>query len=386
MHFHLAKTCDPHASRNCQPKQAYAGWAQQLWLTQLNQALGYKAEIEHFRRIRTDCSATVAGCNMGRMYWQTNDIWQGASWASVDYTGRYKIVQYSVQQAYAPVLLSADGNALHNTFSVTMINDHPYAHSHLTGEVKLTMWSWGSAVPLKSWVVPYDAPPASATRVMGGTFQAMLSAGGCADATQCFLRLAAFNGSATSGGKAVSSNYLLLAPFYDVTTMQAPRLNVSSVRAVKHHAAQPYENAFAVTVTAAAPAAFVWLETRFPGRWSDNGFMMTEPSIELTYFQDTSSHFQVPPDQLPQAAAAVETNPNGKGGNVVGRSLAFSSGKAGGRAPVGNVSAAEIAEDLNGCRWSNPQSPGDAPKLALRPGKGSLFSLADTSPEYTGGA
>jgi beta-mannosidase len=34
---------------------------------------------------------------MGRMYWQTNDIWQGASWASVDYTGRYKMVQYFVQ-------------------------------------------------------------------------------------------------------------------------------------------------------------------------------------------------------------------------------------------------------------------------------------------------
>ena len=64
MHFHLAKTCDPASSNNCQLKQQYAGWAQQLWLTQLNQALGYKAEIEHFRRIRTDCSQSVPGCNM----------------------------------------------------------------------------------------------------------------------------------------------------------------------------------------------------------------------------------------------------------------------------------------------------------------------------------
>jgi hypothetical protein len=45
----------------------YSGWAMQLWLTQLNQAEGYKHEIEHFRRIRTDCSEKVAGCNMGRM-------------------------------------------------------------------------------------------------------------------------------------------------------------------------------------------------------------------------------------------------------------------------------------------------------------------------------
>ena len=45
MHFHLAKTCDPKTMKNCQLKQQYAGWAQQLWLTQLNQALGYKAEV-----------------------------------------------------------------------------------------------------------------------------------------------------------------------------------------------------------------------------------------------------------------------------------------------------------------------------------------------------
>ena len=44
-------------------------------------------------QIRTDCSETVPGCNLGRMYWQTNDIWQGASWAAIDYTGRYKMVQ-----------------------------------------------------------------------------------------------------------------------------------------------------------------------------------------------------------------------------------------------------------------------------------------------------
>ena len=48
--------------------------------------------MEHFRRIRTDCSDVVPGCNMGRMYWQTNDIWHGASWAAVDYTGRYEMI------------------------------------------------------------------------------------------------------------------------------------------------------------------------------------------------------------------------------------------------------------------------------------------------------
>jgi hypothetical protein len=39
-------------------------------MTQVNQAVGYKVEVEHFRRIRSECSVDTPGCNMGRMYWQ----------------------------------------------------------------------------------------------------------------------------------------------------------------------------------------------------------------------------------------------------------------------------------------------------------------------------
>jgi hypothetical protein len=71
MHFHLPADWWPycHVEQHCWPELQYTEWATMLWLTQLNQALGYKAEVEHFRRIRTDCSAEVPGCNMGRMYW-----------------------------------------------------------------------------------------------------------------------------------------------------------------------------------------------------------------------------------------------------------------------------------------------------------------------------
>ena len=63
---------------------------------------------------------------MGRMYWQTNDIWQGASWAAVDYTGRYKMVQYFTTHFYAPFLVSAAGSAVHGTFELAVINDDAF--------------------------------------------------------------------------------------------------------------------------------------------------------------------------------------------------------------------------------------------------------------------
>lgn len=69
-----------------------------LYASQLLQAEAIKCGVEHFRRNRGRC--------MGTLYWQLNDIWPGASWASIDYFGRYKALQYYAQRFYSPVLLS----------------------------------------------------------------------------------------------------------------------------------------------------------------------------------------------------------------------------------------------------------------------------------------
>ena len=43
---------------------------------------------------------------MGALYWQLNDIWPVASWASIDYYGRYKALQYVAKRFYSPVIIS----------------------------------------------------------------------------------------------------------------------------------------------------------------------------------------------------------------------------------------------------------------------------------------
>ena len=43
---------------------------------------------------------------MGALYWQLNDIWPVASWASIDYYGRYKALQYFAKRFFAPVMIS----------------------------------------------------------------------------------------------------------------------------------------------------------------------------------------------------------------------------------------------------------------------------------------
>ena len=69
-----------------------------LWLSQMLQGLAMKYAVEHWRRNMPRC--------MGALYWQLNDCWPVASWASIDSLGRWKALQYMAKQFNAPVLVS----------------------------------------------------------------------------------------------------------------------------------------------------------------------------------------------------------------------------------------------------------------------------------------
>jgi beta-mannosidase len=70
-----------------------------VYLTQLLQAECVRTGVEYWRRNR---------CTSGALYWQLNDCWPVASWASLDYYGRWKALHYAARRFYAPVLLSAE--------------------------------------------------------------------------------------------------------------------------------------------------------------------------------------------------------------------------------------------------------------------------------------
>ncbi len=71
-----------------------------LYASQLLQADAIRYGVEHWRRYRGRC--------MGAIYWQLNDIWPVASWASIDYFGRWKALHYYAKRFFAPLLLSCE--------------------------------------------------------------------------------------------------------------------------------------------------------------------------------------------------------------------------------------------------------------------------------------
>ena len=90
-----------------------------LYASQLLQAEAIRYGVEHMRRHRGRC--------MGALYWQLNDIWPVASWASIDYYGRYKALQYVAKRFFAPVMIScAEIGETTTRPYVVMLKDYDY--------------------------------------------------------------------------------------------------------------------------------------------------------------------------------------------------------------------------------------------------------------------
>ena len=75
-------------------------FASLVYLSLLLQAEGIRYGVEHWRRNRQRVSGTLI--------WQLNDCWPVASWASIDYFGRWKALHYAAKRFYAPLLLSVE--------------------------------------------------------------------------------------------------------------------------------------------------------------------------------------------------------------------------------------------------------------------------------------
>jgi beta-mannosidase len=102
-----------------------------LYMSQVLQAEAMKTAIEAHRRKKPFC--------MGSLYWQMNDCWPVASWAGMDYFGRWKALQYYAKRSFRDIMLSIDGTSeSHIDFYV--VSDVPTAMLGIL-EVKLLDFS-----------------------------------------------------------------------------------------------------------------------------------------------------------------------------------------------------------------------------------------------------
>jgi beta-mannosidase len=122
-----------------------------IYLSLVLQAEGIRYGVEHWRRNMHRVS--------GALYWQLNDCWPVASWASIDYFGRWKALHYASRRFYAPVLLSVEDKPPVMDLHISSDLTEPWQGTvlwsleSLTGEVVDSATTEVTAAPLADTVI-----------------------------------------------------------------------------------------------------------------------------------------------------------------------------------------------------------------------------------------
>ena len=91
-----------------------------LFLSQCQQAMAIKTAVEYWRCLKPHC--------MGTLFWQLNDTWPVASWASLEYGGGWKLLHYAARRFFSPVLVAMiPGHTrfgTQGTKRLRVVNDH----------------------------------------------------------------------------------------------------------------------------------------------------------------------------------------------------------------------------------------------------------------------
>ena len=122
-----------------------------VYLSQIVQSECVRDATEHWRRNRGRCN--------GSMYWQLNDCWPVLSWASIDYYGGYKALQYTARHFNAP--LTASACETKNSVELHVINDKAVPFK---GRIEYVL-SRFDGKRLASGKAPADCGAASARKV-----------------------------------------------------------------------------------------------------------------------------------------------------------------------------------------------------------------------------
>ncbi len=146
-----------------------------IYLSQLLQAEAITGAIQAHRRAKPFC--------MGTLYWQLNDCWPSATWAGIDYYGRWKALHYHLKTVFSDVLISAE--ILNGEIRVYLISDLP-EQIQVTANLRILDFG-GKELFFKN--IPTCACPEKATLIFSDELNNLIPE---TDRNRCFLQMNVF--------------------------------------------------------------------------------------------------------------------------------------------------------------------------------------------------
>ena len=126
--------------------QTFTQWC---YSTQVFQAMAMVSQIAFYRR-----GAGLGENNLGSLVWQLNDIWQGVSWSSIEYSGRWKVLQYALTEIYSPVVAYPFWMPETETLQITAFSDR---WQDVAGTATIDVYDWNGTLHCnfeKTYIIP----------------------------------------------------------------------------------------------------------------------------------------------------------------------------------------------------------------------------------------
>uniref|UniRef100_A0A8D1NIK7 Beta-mannosidase n=1 Tax=Sus scrofa TaxID=9823 RepID=A0A8D1NIK7_PIG len=254
-HFRLPQSADPLRT-----------FKDTLYLTQVMQAQCVKTETEFYRRSRSEI-VDGKGQTMGALYWQLNDIWQAPSWSSLEYGGKWKMLHYFARNFFAPLL--PVGFEDEDVFFIYGVSD---LHSDCTVMLTVRVHTWSSLKPVCSETTKLFVMKAGESALLYKKPVPELL-----NCTKCTRQSCVVTFYLSTGSQLLSpTNYHFLSSLKEAKGLQ--KANITAIISQQG-------DAFAFALETSAVAPFVWLDVGgIPGRFSDNGFLMTEKTRTVLFY------------------------------------------------------------------------------------------------------
>jgi len=244
-HFNLPATC----GSDTEPMGSFDMY---LYLSQVQQSRCYETAINYWRSLRSVADAQT----MGILYWQLNDIWQGPSWSSTEWGGRWKPLQYTVSRSFSPVAVNFVGEPAGDAVELWAVNDMPL---DVTVTYSAYLISWEASGELNDDMVVHSGKKSvrggSSIRLSVLSVDSILKFGNDPTCTRetCFLMV---RSTATSSSDEVSvpESVFYLDIMKNQKLSSAPRIEVSNIRELSK-----YEVEFDLKLDKTSPFVFMEL-------------------------------------------------------------------------------------------------------------------------------
>ena len=225
-----------------------------IYLSQVQQAVAIKTAVDWWRSLKPHC--------MGAIIWQLNDVWPCPSWSSIEYSGKWKLLQYATKEFFKSVYMPAF--VKDNELNVVINND---TTQKLNGQIKVDFLRFDGTEYKPSVVKQFELSEDETKTI----YTELLDS----ENKNEYFVFATMTAKSSNGKEYMETN-TVFPDLYKHCDLQKPN--------IKTDAKKNADGTYTITLSTEKPAFFVSLDCSTKGRFSKNMITLLPNKTEEIIF------------------------------------------------------------------------------------------------------